>query len=92
MLLQHKISPCFSHGGFFIYYMATLLEKAKGYKVRSNTTKPVTEEMIELALAWAKDEISIPQARKALGAPSGGQIYHFFALTLKAYISNKKKL
>jgi hypothetical protein len=50
--------------------MSTLLEKAKATPSRERKMV-VSEEVIELALAWARDEISLVQATVALKGTRG---------------------
>lgn len=45
----------------------TLLEKAKAAKV-GRTKRVITDEEIELSLAWLKGEITTTQASKSIGS------------------------
>jgi len=47
--------------------MGSMLDKAKEAPVASNTRKEVTDDEIELAVAWLKGDISSGQAAKAYG-------------------------
>lgn len=47
--------------------MKTLLEKAKSVKSFKSNQTPVTDEEIELAVAWLKGEITLKQVSVALG-------------------------
>lgn len=61
----------------------TLLEKAKSVtNIRKNH---ITEEEVELALAWMRDEISMTQATVAIGQDKrqGAMIYSKFCLALR---------
>jgi hypothetical protein len=63
----------------------TLLAKAKAYSPTRRYYKgePSSEE-IELALAWANDEITLSQVSYALtGKPKGTAVYTRLALALK---------
>ena len=44
----------------------TLLQKAKEINVQRQTTLAITNELIELVLAWMKDEIKATQAAKIM--------------------------
>lgn len=67
----------------------TLLQKAKQSKKRD--ISKVDEQQIELALAWAKDEIGFQQVVNALGVPmSPSSVYSRLAIGLKAYIQKTK--
>ena len=57
--------------------MKTLLQKAKGIKVRQKPRPEITDEHIELAIAWLKSEIGLTQMQKALGFSviSGSSLY-----------------
>lgn len=74
----------------------TLLQKAKMVEIRTKPMLRITDEDIELALAWANDEITIVQAGEAYGMPHrGSSVYSRIALSLKkhhlASKENKKK-
>ena len=59
----------------------TLVEKAKSLPRRKGRT--LTEEEVELVLAWLNDEVSIGQVIKAIGATSGASPYVFLAIGCK---------
>lgn len=66
----------------------SLLEKAKNTNGKINKTP--SKEEIDLALAWARDEIKIFQVEKAIGATkrSPTVTYTFLSRTLKYIINN----
>ena len=71
----------------------TLLEKAKKIKIKrsSSLVENATKEQIELAIAWAKDEIRLGQATQILYNKTakngvGGKVFYTFACWLKAGI------
>lgn len=64
--------------------MSTLLEKAKRRKPLKQ--KEVTNDEIELALAWVRGEIGVMQAKHALGAATNNAAYISFAHALAKYI------
>jgi len=74
--------------------MKTLLEKAKKVKIgrkSNNLTESATNEQIELAIGWAKGEITMGQASRVLYGSSsagkvGGKILYAFACWLRAGI------
>lgn len=48
--------------------MASLLERAKAQKIeQSRKGQDITDEHIEVAIAWLKDEINPTQIQKAMG-------------------------
>ena len=76
--------------------MGTLLEKAQKAKVKRSGPIEITQEHIDLALAWARGEITHTQVVKALmkkGANAnyrGMAIYITLARALREYINKKK--
>ena len=67
--------------------MPNLLEEAK--KSNKVTFYEITPEVVELALAWAKDEISFGQAKKGLNITENNKGYSILARALKEYIQKK---
>lgn len=67
----------------------SLLEKAKKATIKSKTDKNIDDEKIQLALAWAKREISLSQVQRALGF-SSPTTYSFLAIALRRYIESQK--
>ncbi len=66
--------------------MNPLIEKAKGYSLRR---KEVTPEEMELALSYARGEITYKQLSYALAGDSkklGSQAYVFLSRALSQYI------
>lgn len=63
----------------------TLLEKAKKISLAKNSRFPMTQEEIEVALAWANDEITMRQVRGVTGT-SFTSSYAWLATRLKKYI------
>lgn len=68
----------------------SLLEKAKKVGRKNNTTHDITYEHVELALAWARGEVSYSQIKKVLGLTVPSTIYSFLAFSLRKHIENKK--
>lgn len=66
----------------------TLLEKAlkNDRKIKKMN---FTEEEIELAMAWANNEIGLRQVARAMNMRSDGRAYSFIALALRKIISDK---
>ena len=60
----------------------TLTDKAKAQKPERTPYK-ITPEVIELALAWKNDEVSIGQIQKALNIKEPNKIYAILARALK---------
>ena len=67
----------------------SLLDKARAIKTRK--PRVVTEEERELALGWAKDEVTVTQVKELLNDKGTGNVYIFLALALKSYIQHQKK-
>jgi len=63
----------------------TLLEKAQTVRSRSRVSRPVDAEEIDLALAWARGEITFTQAAKAYGV-TNGNVYNRLALALREHL------
>jgi cysteine synthase len=74
----------------------TLLEKAKESKIRKIDRCLITKEHIELAIAWAKDEISSRQVARALfknevlAGRVGGAVLYKMATYLRQGFREKK--
>lgn len=62
----------------------TLLERANGVQLKRRGGKAVSNEEIELAVAWHRGQISITQVAGALGVKTGG-VYPFLAQAMSAY-------
>ena len=60
----------------------TLTDKAKSQKPERTPYK-ITPEVIDLALAWKNDEVSIGQIQKALNIKEPNKIYAILARALK---------
>lgn len=68
----------------------SLLEKAK--EVRTKKSVPATEEEIELALAWVREEVTLYQIAQAYGKTSGtGNVYIRLAIALREYVKRNLK-
>ena len=61
-----------------------LVEQAKELKQTQRKNFEITREVIELALAWSKDEVTITQCEKVLGVKEHNKIYAILARALKA--------
>jgi hypothetical protein len=57
----------------------TLLERAKKEPVRKGYVKP-DRETIELALAWARDEITLSQCKTAMKGEKAAQMTAYVSL------------
>lgn len=65
--------------------MKNLVEKAKQIGKKTNRRNfEITPEVIELAKAWQKDEVTITQCEKVLGVKEHNKIYAILARALKA--------
>lgn len=76
----------------------TLLEKAKETIVVNRRIMKISDELIELGIAWMKDEITLGQcARAVFDAGSGGSVggnllYKFAVIFRELYREKKLKL
>lgn len=59
----------------------TLLDKAKLVSKKQRTV--ITDEVVDVAVAWAKEEITTTQAMCVLGPKN---IYNILAFSLKIYV------
>lgn len=66
----------------------SLLEQAKKVGRKNNKTQDITNEHIELALAWARGEVSYSQIKKVLKLTAPSTIYSFLAYSLQKHIVN----
>ncbi len=66
----------------------TLLQKAKETITRSPKKTAYSKEHIELAIAWAKDEITVAQCQSVLKSKNGGAIYSTLLYILKQHVKN----
>lgn len=69
----------------------TLVSQAKNIKTNKRVARRYSKEEIDLALAWANDEIGLEQARQALKFTSSNQTYVFFAFALRQLIGDEIK-
>lgn len=69
----------------------SLLELAMSKQLPKKRNRAYTDEQVELALAWANDEITITQVAHAIDTTVGTATYTFLALCLKYIISTTKK-
>jgi hypothetical protein len=70
--------------------MDSLLDRAKKVRVNSKTRDGVTDEDIELALAWARGEIALKQVAVALGGVAATSAYARLAISLRKVFKDKK--
>lgn len=63
----------------------SLLDKAKKVK-KGHLNSDVTEEKIQLALAWVKGDVSTAQIKKAIETRSSSNVYTLLAHALKEHI------
>lgn len=64
--------------------MTTLIEQAKQSK--RQTIHEITPEIVELALAWANNEVTITQVKKVLRIDSNNLAYSILARALKEHL------
>jgi len=68
-----------------------LVEQAKELKSKRRTNYEITPDVIELALAWQRDEIAIGQIKKVLNIAEPNKIYAILARALKANAKPKEE-
>lgn len=66
--------------------MATLLQKARAIKVKERASREATKDEVELAVAWAKGELSGQQVAGALGKNEISGATHILFKGMKKYI------
>lgn len=71
--------------------METLLQKAKVLQL-SGKNKQISGEQVEVAVAWAKGEITYSQAQSVLSASKTISVYPQLARALKIYLLKEKDL
>lgn len=71
-----------------------LLEQAKAIPIKGSIHKPISDEEIELAIAWAKGEISTSQVNKVLCPKSttGNLLYRISVCFREGYFRGIIKL
>lgn len=62
----------------------SLLEKAKSMPRSDNRRHGVTQEEMELAIGWAKNEIGMQQVANITELKHSSNVYTFLAITLRA--------
>ena len=67
-----------------------LVEQAKELKSKRRTNYEITPEVIELALAWQRDEIAIGQIREVLNIKEPNKVYAVLARALKQSVKPKE--
>lgn len=68
----------------------SLLSEAK--KVKMQKSRDIDDEHVELAVAWAKDEVSGVQIMTALHIKGGSSLYLFLTNALRQYVRNENKV
>ena len=68
----------------------TLLELAKSSGENAAQNKPVSEEEVDLALAWMKNEITMYQVSTAYGKTQSGNILYRIAIVLRQAYALKR--
>jgi hypothetical protein len=69
----------------------TLLEKAKLIKVKKPHKSLISEEEMDVALAWTKEELTLSQVMEVLALTSPTSVYSFLAKCFKYYVNTEKK-
>lgn len=64
--------------------MSTLLEKAREIPVMKWDKHKCSDEEMELAFAWIRGEVTVKQAKKALGMTSSASLYVWLSRTLRS--------
>jgi len=68
----------------------TLLQKAKKTATKTYRKSNFSNEHIELAIAWAKDEVTFSQCKVVLNCKGGNDTYIQLLRILKQYVKNLK--
>jgi hypothetical protein len=63
--------------------MATLLEKALAVKTKRRMKNSITDEEIELSLAWLADKVTGTQASKAMGHSNTARFHSRIAVVVR---------
>ncbi len=71
--------------------MKTLLERVKEIKATPTRKLPITDEQIDVAISWLKDEITLSQINKATGnvSTSANGLYRMAVWLREAYRREK---
>jgi hypothetical protein len=69
----------------------TLLEKAKLIKVKKPHKSLISEEEMDVALAWTKEELTLSQVMEVLALTSPTSVYSFLSKCFKYYVNTEKK-
>jgi hypothetical protein len=69
----------------------TLLEKAKTYADLKRYKHIMSDEELELAIGWARGEISLTQISGVLGFKNISDAYSFISSAFSIYIRKKNK-
>jgi hypothetical protein len=69
----------------------SLIEQAKLIKGKKAHKKFINEEEMELALAWAREELTLNQIMEVLVLSSQTQVYSFLAQCFKVYVNTEDK-
>lgn len=73
--------------------MTTLLEKAKQVKLNKHEIPRTDKELCELALSWAKGEVTLTQCSRAMGktgTSAAGSVLYYFASAFRQMIKDGK--
>ncbi len=70
--------------------MPTLTEKAKEADKRK--TYKITPQIVDLAVAWAHDEVSIGRIKTVLNVHENNKVYAILARALKEHLKEADKL
>lgn len=78
----------------FNFGKKTLLKKALEIDSRKNKVRitPYNREEIELAMAWARSEVTNAQVSRALGTGPGMNLYIFLARALRQSITENQSI
>ena len=69
--------------------MTTLLEKAKNVALKRRSGRECSDEEIELALAWLKDEIALKQISMVIGQKHNNMLAIIPGILRQAYRQGK---
>jgi len=69
-----------------------LIDKAKSFKTGNRKKMIINDEIIELSLAWANNELTMRQVAFALNKTIGINCYPILANALKEYLLKTKSI
>jgi len=66
----------------------SLLDKARGVRTQARGAFNVTDDMVDMVHAWARNELTVGQCTAALGYNTSQKTYPYLALVLQHMVMN----